>query len=195
MLFRDIKFKTGQVHNVTLAEVHLPVRLGHRDAKKLFVAPLQAQMAAAGVGGVHEASLRTRADGDVIGVDLFLGLKNCSGTTLKTVASMLEELSAPCGSSIRLTDAPGTPLIFGRTEGLELSIENKTTPNAETRRMLVETCRDAIEDISVNRGWAEKEGRTRFFFYSEDFSAMKSELVRVLKEHPQFRDAALRRLA
>ena len=56
-------------------------------------------------------------------------------------------------------------------------------------------CRDAIEEMAVNRGWTETDGRTRLFFYGEDAQAMKDSLSRLLSEHPRFGAARLRRLA
>ena len=47
MFFRDLKPKQGVTLSVTLVHVHLPVRLGNRDADKIFVAPLSQQLAAA----------------------------------------------------------------------------------------------------------------------------------------------------
>lgn len=195
MMFRDLKFKTEKVHAVTLADVHMPVRLGHRDAEKLFADPLKQQLAAISLGTVMGCMRRKRANDEVIGVDLYLGLRQPGRSALETVAQLLEGLSAPLGSSIRFSDAPGTPLLFGRAEGLELSIANDVTPDADARRNLAEICREAIAKIGVNRGWVESEGQTRFFFYGEDFSAMKQGLSRILAEHPRFRDANLRRLA
>lgn len=195
MRFRDLKMKTGKAHKVTLADVHMPVRLGHRDAEKLFANPLKEQLAAISLGTVMGCMRRKRANGEVIGVDLYLGLRKPDRAALETVAKLLESLSAPYGSSIRFSEAPGTPLLFGRTEGLELAIANDITPDAETRRELGELCKHAISEIGVNRGWIEKDGHTRFFFYGEDFAAMRRDLARILAEHPQFRDAALRRLA
>lgn len=195
MLFRDLKHKTGTAHEVTLADVHMPIRMGHRDAKALFATPLKDQLAAASLGTVMGCMRRKRANGDVIGVDLYLGLRQPGRAALQAVADILETLSAPCGSSIRFSDAPGTPLLFGRTEGLELTIANDVTPNADARRALAELCRDAIQKGAVNRGWVEKDGQTRFFFYGEDFSTMRKDLARILSGHPQFSDASLRRLA
>ncbi len=195
ILFRDLKLKTSKVQAVTLADVHMPVRLGHRDAKKLFSTPLNEQLAAASLGTVMGCMRRKRANGEVIGVDLYLGLPKSGRATLETVAGMLEDLSAPFGSSIRFSDAPGTPVLFGRTEGIELSVANAVTPNADARKELAEICRSAISKIGVNRGWAEQGGRTRFFFYSDDFEAMKLGLARILADHPEFSDASLRRLA
>ncbi|MEO0916716.1 MAG: hypothetical protein AAFY31_06985 [Pseudomonadota bacterium] len=195
MLFRNLKHKKGTAHQVTLADVHMPVRLGHRDADKLFANPLKDQLAAAALGTVMGCMRRKRANGEIIGVDLYLGLRRPGRASLEAVAEMLEALSAPFGSSIRFSDAPGTPLLFGRTEGLELAIANDLAPDGDTRRALAEICRTAIANIGVNRGWVEQEGQTRFFFYGEDFAAMKQDLARVLSNHPQFSDASLRRLA
>ncbi len=195
MRFRDLKLKTGKAHSVTLADVHMPARLGHRDAERLFANPLKEQLAAISLGTVMGCMRRKRANGEVIGVDLYLGLRKPDRAALETVAGMLEKLSAPYGSSIRFSEAPGTPLLFGQAEGLELAIANDVTPDAESRRALSQLCKQAIANIGVNRGWIEKDGLTRFFFYGEDFAAMRRDLARILADHPQFRDASLRRLA
>lgn len=195
MFFRDLKHKSGAVQPVTLADVHMPVRLGHRDAQKLFGDPLKDQLAAAGLGTVMGCMRRKRANGSVIGVDLYLGLRRPGLATLKAVAGMLEALSAPFGSSIRYSDAQGTPLLFGRSEGLELSVANSATPNAEACRKLSKLCYRAIGNIGVNRGWVEREGQTHFYFYGEDVTAMQNGLVRVLSNYPEYSGASLRRLA
>ena len=195
MFIRDVKFKRGTVHDIHLAEAHLPVRLGHRDANRLYGAPLNAQLAAVGLGSVLECKLRKRANGAVIGVDIYLGLTDISKDALKTVTQLLEGLTAPLGSSIRLTDAPGTPLLFGRAEGIELSVDHEIAPDADSRRDLAGLCRGAIEELGVNRGWVESDGRTRLFFYSENYLDMKAKLARVLASHPKYADANLRRLA
>lgn len=195
MFFRDLKYKTGVAQPVTLADVHMPVRLGHRDAKQLFAEPLKERLAAAGLGTVMGCMRRKRANGTVIGVDLYLGLRRPGTETLKMVAAMLEDLSAPFGSSIRYTDAQGTPLLFGRTEGLELSVSTKAAPNAEACRKLADLCQSAISAVGVDRGWTEQDGRTRFFFYGEDLAAMQRGLVRILADYPEYSGASLRRLA
>ena len=112
MFFRDLKPKTGTTLRVVLAEAHLPVKLGHRDAEKVFGEPLKAQLAAAGLGLVTACTLRKRASGAVVGVDIALALTDGRDSALQTVAAMLESLSAPCGSSIRLTDGVGDPVLF-----------------------------------------------------------------------------------
>lgn len=195
MFFRDLKMKAGEVKAVTLADVHLPVRLGHGDAEKLFAEPLKQQLAAASLGTVMGCMRRKRANGEVIGVDLYLGLRRPNADTLKTVAGMLEQLSAPFGSSIRLSEAQGTPLLFGRSEGLELSIARDAIPNAEACRKLSKICHHAIGDLGVTRGWTEQDDRTRFFFYSEDFATMQETLLSVLANYPEYHGASLRRVA
>ena len=195
MFIRDLKFKSGTAHAVTLADVNMPVRLGYRDAEALFANPLKQQLAATSLGTVMGCMQRKRANGSVIGVDLYLGLRKPGIATLKTVAGMLEELSAPFGSSIRFSDAQGTPLLFGRTEGLELSVASKTIPNAKACRKLADICHQATSSIGVNRGWVEQDGRTRFFFYSEDVSAMQQGLIRILSKYPEYSGASLKRLA
>lgn len=194
MFFRDLKLKKSTL-DITLANVHMPVKLGHRDADKLFATPLKAQLAAAALGTVLECKRRVRASGQVQGVDLHLGLTQVSQSALRTVTSMLEALSAPCGSSIRLAEGVGDPIVFGRTEGLELSIETTVTPDAEARRDLAMTCREAIEAIGVSRGWDVSDALTHFYFYGENFAEMKQRLTRILGEHPRYGEAMLRRVA
>ncbi len=194
MFFRDLKLKKGTL-DITLANVHLPVKLGHRDADKLFAAPLKAQLAAAALGTVLECKRRVRPSGQVQGVDMHLGLTDISHSAFRTVIGMLEALAAPCGSSIRLVEGLGDPIVFGRTEGLELSIETTITPDAEARRDLAMTCREAIEAIGVSRGWDVSDALTHFYFYGENFAEMKQRLNRILAEHPRYGDAMLRRVA
>lgn len=195
MFFRDLRMKRGAVLDVTLAEVHLPVRLGHRDAGKLFAEPLKAKLAAAGLGTVQGVTLRQRGTGEVVGVDLQLALTDASRQALRTVTGMLEALAAPLGSAIRVSGGTGRPIIFGRAEGLEVSVGVEDAPDAEARRELAMVCRDAIDTIAVNRGWARTDGRTRLFFYGEDTKAMKRNLGEILAEHPRFGTAKVKRLA
>lgn len=195
MFFRDLKLKTGVKLRVTLAEVHLPVRLGHRDVGKTFIIPLSHQMAAAGLGTVTGFKGRRQDETEIAGLDVWLGMTDASRASLETVARMLEHLGAPYGSSIRLSDMPGDPLLFGATEGLELSVDADVAPDAEARRELAQTCRSAIEDRAISRGWARRADRTLFYFYGESYAEMKERLSRVLDEDPRFSGAILRRLA
>ncbi len=195
MFFKDLKPKQGVVIETMLANIHLPVKLGHRDANRLFADPLKAQLAAASLGTVLDCRLRKRASGSVRGVDIYVGLRDASQDALQTIARMLEALAAPCGSSIRMAEGMGDPLLFGRTEGLELSIASHLAPSADARRDLALTCRDAIEEIGVSRGWDADHDRTKFYFYGEDFSEMKERLDRLLRGHPRYGEAALKRVA
>ena len=195
MFFRNLKQKPGVTLQVTLAEVHLPVKIGHRDAAKIFAEPLKSQLAAAGLGTVMDCSLRTRGTGEAIGVDLTLGVTDPSRAALRTTARMLEYLAAPCGSSIRIADGVDDPLIFGVTEGLELLIGTDVAPDSAARRDLAMTCKAAMEHLGVSRGWIEKQGRTHFYFYGESFSDMRQSLSRILENHPRFAQATLRRMA
>ncbi|NNE81298.1 MAG: hypothetical protein HKN18_13605 [Silicimonas sp.] len=195
MFFRDLKPKPNVTLQVALADVHLPVKLGHRDAGKIFGEPLQAQLAAAGMGTVLDCRTRTRASGAINGVDLYLGLTDTRQSALKTVAGMLEYLAAPCGSSIRLSEGLAEPLIFGATEGLELSVGTVEAPDAETRRDLALACKDAIQHLGVSRGWALAQDRTLFYFYGESFAEMREGLASILNRNPRFSSAAIRRMA
>jgi len=195
MFFRDVKPKEGVTLDVALANVHLPVKLGHRDAHKLFAEPLKQQLAVAALGTVLDCRNRTWANGQVKGVDIYLGLRDPSQDGLLTVARMLDALAAPCGSSIRLADGIGAPVLFGRTEGLELSISSDAAPDGDARRDLAGTCKEAIEQIGVSRGWDTADDRTVFYFYGEDFEEMKARLGRVLSDHPSYGNALLRRVA
>jgi|GEM_PF-1504084 len=195
MFFRNLTPKQGVTLEVTLTEVHLPVKMGHRDAAKIFAEPLKAQLAAAGLGSVLDCRLRCRASGDVIGVELSLGLTDPSLSAQRTIARMLEYLAAPCGSSIRIVDGVDDPVIFGVTEGLELSIGSDNAPDADARRDLAMTCKSAMEHLGVSRGWVEKQGRTHFYFYGESFVDMRQSLARILKDHPRYGHATLRRMA
>ena len=180
---------------VVLAEVHIPVKLGHRDARKVFGEPLKAQLMAASLGTLLGCEPRTRASGAIQGVDLSLGLRDCRDSTLATVAGMLEALSAPCGSSIRLVDGLQEPLIFGLTEGLELAVDTPLAPDADARRDLASACKSALEHLGVSRGWDQRRNQTVFYFYGESYAEMRESLSRVLKSTDRFADAIIRRMA
>ena len=194
MFFRDLKPKKDVSLEVTLVRVHLPVRLGHRDAENAFATPLARQLAAAGLGVVTGCSAFESAPADVFGVDLHLGLRNASKENLMTVVRMLEHLAAPCGSSIRLADG-GEPIVFGVSEGLELSIASEVTPNAEARRTVAKTFSTALKNDGVFRGWVQRGAETVFFFYGEDFAKMRARLDEVLTSHPDLSSALARRMA
>lgn len=195
MFFRDLRLKKGVTLKITLAEVHLPVRLGHRDVEKTFIEPLGQQMAAAGLGKITGFGVRQMTETDIAGLDLRLGLTHAARPALETVARMLEHLRAPYGSSIRLADVPGDPILFGATEGLELSIGTDAAPDAEARRDLARACHGAIADQAVSRGWTRHANRTLFYFYGESFAEMKERLAKALDDDPRFSSAILRRLA
>jgi len=195
MFIRDVKLKTRETHEILLADVHLPVKMGHRDAEKVFGAPLKAQMAATNLGTVLSCDIRTRASGAAVGVDIALGLRDARDIALRTVADMLEALSAPFGSSIRLSEGIGDPILFGVTEGLELMVDTPAAPDADARRELALTCHDALDQTGVSRGWDFRSDKTVFYFYGEDFADMRARLDRTLKAIPRFQGVDIRRLA
>ena len=194
MFFRDLQLKGGTSFEVVLAEARLPVRLGHRDAKIVFGDPLTRQLAATCMGALTDVRADEEAPDDVRGVTLFLGLRDPSRTGLRTVATMLEHLHAPLGSSLRLSHG-GEPLLFGVTEGLELSVANTETPDAGSRRHLARACTEAMKGFAISRGWARRADRTIFYFYGESFQRMHASLSRLLNADPIFASAVARRLA
>ena len=195
MLFRNLRKKEGAVIEVSLANVHLPVKIGHKNAKQLFAEPLNDQLFATGRGSVMDCTIRKRASGQINGVDLFLGLTDVSKDGLRGVARMLESLSAPCGSAIRLPEGTNDPIVFGRTEGLEVSVDAHQTPDPDACHDLVDTCRDAISDLGISRGFDDMADRTSAYFYGESFEAMRDTVETILEDHPVYRGAFLKRLA
>ena len=194
MFFRDLKLKGGSSFEVVLAEARLPVRLGHRDAKVVFGDPLARQLAVAGLGAVTDVRAHQKAPDDISGVTLFLGLRDPSHGGLKTVTNMLENLHAPLGSSLRFSFG-GDPVVFGVTEGLELSVASVEAPDAGSRRHLARTCTKAMDGFAISRGWTQRADRTIFYFYGESFQRMHASLSRLLNADPGFASAIARRLA
>lgn len=195
MFFRQTRKMRTYASDVMTANVHIPVRLGHRDAKRLFTDPLDNKLKAAKLGSVLETSMRTRNSGLVLGVDLTLNLHDTSKPALKKVVELLEALTVPHGSSIRLSSSPGTPMIFGQAEGLELLVDPVFAKDADARRDLTKICGQAIDDIAVNRGWRANETSTSFYFYGDAFHTMEERLAAKLASHPEYGEASLRRLA
>jgi len=194
MFFRDLKLKGGTSFEVVLAETRLPVRLGHRDARVVFGDPLARQLTVASLGAVTDVRAHEEAPDDVCGVTLYLGLRDPSQSGLKTVANMLEHLDAPLGSSLRLSFG-GEPLVFGVTEGLELSVASENAPDAGSRRHLARACAEALDGFAISRGWARRADRTKFYFYGESFQRMHASLAHLLNADPIFASAVARRLA
>lgn len=195
MLFKNLTLKKDVVLQVALVEVHLPVIMGHRDANEIFVQPLKDQMAAVGMGTVMDTNIDSSGDEQVLGVTLYLGLTDASRDGLQTIARMLEHLAAPCGSSIRLSEGISDPLLFGRAEGLELSVDRRLTTSEKARKDLSKVCHDALASLGVSRGWTQVQDRTLFYFYGNDLASMRDSLTRVLQNHPKFQGAMLRRMA
>ena len=113
---------------------------------------------------------------------------------METIGRMLEMLHAPAGSSIRLT-VGGDPLIFGASEGLELSIASGDAKDAAARRDLAKMCSTAMKDFAINRGWTKRAERTIFYFYGDSFQRMQTTLTRLIEDHPHLATATARRLA
>ena len=113
---------------------------------------------------------------------------------MQIVARKLEHLNAPCGSSIRLTDG-GEPIVFGVSEGLELSIGAEAAPDADARRSVAHTLSTALKEDGVFRGWVQRGSETVFYFYGEDFARMRERLDEVMATNPRFRSALTRRMA
>ena len=195
MLFKNLTLKKNVVLQVSLVEAHLPVIMGHRDAEEIFVDPLKDQLAAAGMGTVMDTNISTSGDEQVHGVTLYLGLTEGSRDGMQTVARMLEYLAAPCGSSIRLSEGITDPILFGRAEGLELSLDRRLTTSEKARSDFSQICRDAVANLGVFRGWAQEQDRTLFYFYGNDLASMRDSLTRVLQNHPKYQGAMLRRMA
>ena len=194
MFFRALKPKTDVTLKVSLVHIHLPVRLGHRDATAAFAEPLSRQLMAAGLGTVIDCSERPAAKAEIAGVDLTLGMTQASIEDRKTVARMLEHLHAPYGSSIRLADG-GQPLVFGAAEGMELSVESRLAPDADSRRDVAKSCAKALKGHGISRGWSRRDNRTVFYFYGESFDSMQKRLRDTLASHPLLATAATRRMA
>ena len=195
MLFKNLTLKKNVVMQVSLVEVHLPVIMGHRDAEEIFVAPLKEQMAAAGMGTVMDTNVAMSEGEQVCGLTLYLGLTDASRGGLKTITLMLEQLAAPCGSSIRLSEGVSDPMLFGRAEGLELSLDRRLTTSEKARRDFSKVCHDALENLAVSRGWAQAQDRTMFYFYGNDLASMRDSLTRALQNYPKYQGAMLRRMA
>lgn len=193
MFFRDLKMKSTTME-VVLAEARLPVRLGHRDAAKVFGEPLTRQLAAAAMGTVTKVRAHEAGPDEICGVTLYLGLRDSSRSALETVASMLEHLKAPYGSSLRLSER-GEPLVFGVAEGLEISVDSTLAPDAGSRRHLAKSCAEAMKGLAVSRGWSRRDNRTVFYFYGESFLRMQENIGTFLARHPLLKDATTRRLA
>ena len=194
MFFRNLTPKRNVSIEVTLVQVHMPVRLGHRDAEKAFAVPLARQLAAAGLGVVTSCSAFENAPADILGVDLHLGMTDASRDKMQVVARMLEHLKAPHGSSIRLAEG-GEPIVFGVSEGLELTIGADAAPDADARRTVAQTLSSALKEEGVFRGWVQRGSETVFYFYGEDFARMRERLDEVLAANPRFRSALTRRMA
>ncbi len=193
MFFRDLKLKPTTI-DVTFVEARLPVRMGHRDASKVFGVPLNRQLAASAMGTLTKVRTHEAGPDDICGVTLYLGLRNASRDGLESVAHMLDFLHAPYGSSIRRADG-GEPVLFGVAEGLEISIDSALAPDAPARRDLARTCSQAMKGLAINRGWIKRADRTVFYFYGESVRSMQDRLSEAFDTHPVLATARARRLA
>lgn len=193
MFFRNVQPKDGITLDVVLANVHLPLRLTQENAHRAYADPLKEQMTVASLGTVLDCRSRKRANGQIKGIDIYLGLRDPSHEGMLRIAHLLEALAAPCGSSIRLAEGLGAPLLFGRTEGLELEID--AAEDKDMCNHLARTCSDALDKAGVSRGWNHADECTRFYFYGESFDEMKSRLDEMLNNNAELSGARLRRVA
>lgn len=193
MFIRNVQPKDGVKLDVVLANVRLPVRLGQRDANRAYADPLKQQMTVTSLGTVLDCRSRKRSNGQIKGVDIYLGLRDPSQNGMLKIAHLLEALAAPCGSSIRLAEGLDAPILFGRTEALELQID--AAEDADACNTLARSCGAALDNAGVSRGWSRVDESTRFYFYGESFDEMKARLDALLDENPDYDSAAIQRVA
>ncbi len=193
MLLRAFKPKIfrGPSH---LAEASLPVKIGRTDADVAFARPLDRRVRSLGLGQVTGTGVRRGRDGEVEGLDIFFALVTLHPRALKTIASLLEDLDAPVGSSIQFTET-GLRHVFGRTEGLGLYLDRRDGITDEEAALdLLEACTDALGAEAIYQGSEDLGDKAVFYFYGDSFNTMKTALSLLMTSHPQFRNAFARRL-
>lgn len=193
MFFRDLKPKTDVTLMVYPVHAHLPVRLGNHDASEVFGAPLADRLMAAGLGHVTECRARIRNRTETEGVDLFLSLTSITDDAFATVARILEGLGAPQGSTMRMVDG-GPVTTFGRSVGMGVYIDDSRGTDARGVRRMADACVKSMNDAATLAGTARVQDRIAFYFYGDDYAAMRRNLSEGKARHPALRSVVTRRL-
>lgn len=174
------------------AKATLPVRLGHELVADAFITPLSKALEASGLGRVTAFSTRDDEAGEPEILSIELSLVTDTPRALDHVASLLNDLDAPAGSTIGNAECPEM-ITFGRSFGLGLYLDRSCT-DEQSRLDVVEACTDALEGQGLYQGSVSFGDRTALYFYGDSFNQMRAAVTYVMTTDPACKNAYARRL-
>lgn len=178
---------------IRAVHAYLPVRIGSRAAETTFAMPLERRMKAAGLGLVEDCRPRLAEDGEIGGLDLFLGLTDQSDDAIHSVGTILESLGAPRGSRLRAVEG-GAEITFGQTAGMAVYVKPRHVRAPDRAERIARLCIDAIGGAARYHAKDDVANHMALYFYGDSLRRMKDGLDRVQPRHPALKDAVARRL-
>ena len=190
MLLRKLITKPRPETHVVMAR--LPTRIGPDIAEAAFLTPLDRELDKAGLGTVADYEICRDSSGEPEALVLTLLLITDAPRALGRIETMLQDLDAPVGSSLRVEGANEVRK-FGMSHGLGIYL-----PSADADKDLcldiVELCTDAMEGAGLYQGSAQVGNRTALYFYGDSFNRMRKAITFAITHDPRCRNAETRRL-
>lgn len=184
-MFSRRKSPSADGHEVV---IRMPFRAATRTLVHAIVRPLDSALQAEGLGRVADHRTEPGRRGDPREATLTLRLSDGRRATLVRVAAILDDLGAPCGSAATVA-ATGLRHVFGRTEGLGLSL-----PVARLTEDAIAACADALGTAGrLVSGPADGVG-PMLCFYGDTYLGMETKLLRLLARDARLAPATLHRL-
>jgi len=162
----------------------LNARLQPEHCQELFADPLAAWLLEAGQGAVGIGESGVSVDDEVQYIDLRIALLDGSQTEM--VVQALEELGAPLGSSLLLSD--GQQRAFGTQQGLALYLDGQNLADEVYEQCdpheVFEQVGRAINGIGDICSFWQGETETALYLYGQSFEAMHQAIAGFLASYP-----------
>ena len=165
----------------------LNARVQPMDRGTYFEDPLNETLQHANLGEVTGGG--TQLADEPAGIeycDLEIVVPSLSDEVLRMITSRLEELGAPKGSKLIVSDGADIP--FGVTEGLALFLNGVDLPDEVYANSdvdyLIEECNKLMMPDGLFRGHWQGSKETGLYFYGRSFAKMRSAIEPLLASYP-----------
>lgn len=159
------------------ALVHLNARLRPDDRGEWFEDPLEEVLGAQKVGEITGGGTLQAESGEIQSCNIELELRDSSANLIDWLVAGLEQLGAPKGSTLTLTES-GIERSFGQDEGMAIYLNGKDLGvdvyASCDINVVISECEDRLGDDGRQMSYWEGPQETALYFYGASFATTKA---------------------